>query len=444
MISKGKAPWINQLKWQLLGEAMYLGKIGARIAARSNTAAAASGGAVFEEAAVSISIVAENLPVNILALDPKTGIIIYANRTSIETLKRIRTHLPRDFEPERIVGSSFDVFHARPEHQRAIVADPKNLPWRAKIKLGPERMDLNITPVFDKNGRYVAAALTWSVITELSNSIDAFDRVMQEAMHGVQTANAAMRSATEGTITSTREATRTATSASSGAEQTSANVQAVAAAAEELDSSISEISRQVDQSRTITRDAVREARETSQSVQALADASQKIGQIVSLIQNIAGQTNLLALNATIEAARAGEAGKGFAVVAQEVKNLAAQTAKATEEISEQITAIQESTQATVSAIGRISSTIDTIDETSVAISAAIEEQAATTSEISRSVTEAATGSASVSQAMADVARSAQRSTEVSESMTASTVTVDAECERVAHAVRDFIEQVRKI
>ena len=392
----------------------------------------------------SLETVADNLPVNILTLDPQTGIISYANRTSIETLKRIREHLPKELDPEKIVGTSFDIFHARPEHQRAIVADPKNLPWRAKIKLGPERMDLNITPVYDAEGRYVAAALTWSVITELSNSIDAFDTIMEEAMQGVRNANGSMREAADSVIAATREATETATSASSGAEQTSANVQAVAAAAEELDSSISEISRQVDQSRGITRNAVQEARETSQSVQALAEASQRIGQIVSLIQNIAGQTNLLALNATIEAARAGEAGKGFAVVAQEVKNLASQTAKATEEISEQIAAIQESTQSTVSAIGRISTTIDTIDETSVAISAAVEEQAATTSEISRSVTEAATGSASVSQAMADVANVARRSADESDGMTKSAATVDEECERVAKAVAEFIEQVRKV
>jgi len=396
------------------------------------------------EGALSFSVLADNLPVNILALDPTTGLITHANRTSIETLKRIREHLPKGLEPENIVGTSFDVFHKRPEHQRAIVADPKNLPWRAKIKLGPERMDLNITPVYDAEGRYVAAALTWSVITELSNSIDAFDTIMQQAMQGVRNANGSMREAADTVIASTREATDTATSASSGAEQTSANVQAVAAAAEELDSSISEISRQVDQSRGITKNAVQEARETSQSVQALAEASQKIGQIVSLIQNIAGQTNLLALNATIEAARAGEAGKGFAVVAQEVKNLASQTAKATEEISEQIAAIQESTQSTVSAIGRISTTIDTIDETSVAISAAVEEQAATTSEISRSVTEAATGSASVSQAMADVASVARRSADAGDGMTTSAATVDEECERVARAVAEFIEQVRKL
>ena len=192
-----------------------------------------------EEATLTFDTLADNLPVNILALDPLTGIITHANRTSIETLKRIRAHLPKDFDADKIIGSSFDVFHARPEHQRAIVADPKNLPWRAKIKLGPERMDLNITPVFDAQGRYVAAALTWAVITELSNSVDDFDQVMEQALEGVRRANGAMRAGAEGVIASTREATETATSASSGAEQTSANVQAVAAAAEELDSSIS-------------------------------------------------------------------------------------------------------------------------------------------------------------------------------------------------------------
>jgi methyl-accepting chemotaxis protein len=394
--------------------------------------------------AIDLRVLADNLPVNILTLDPKSCVITYANAKSIATLRQVREHLPASVDPDRIVGVCFDVFHKNPSHQRAIVADPSRLPWRAKIRLGPETMDLHVSPVYDNNGKYVAAALTWSVVTELAGSIKNFDESVRAAMAAVREANASMKDAAESVIAATSEASMTAAASSSGAEQTSANVQAVAAAAEELNASIGEISRQVDQSRGITQEAVREARDTSTSVQALAEASQRIGQIVSLIHNIAGQTNLLALNATIEAARAGEAGRGFAVVAAEVKDLAGQTARATEDITAQIAAIQDSTQATVAAIGRITKTIDAIDSSSVAISSAVEEQAATTSEISRSVQEAAMGSASVSQSMTGVLSKADRSAEAGRGMLTSAKSVDRQADQVASAVAAFLEEVRRL
>ncbi|PWC85037.1 methyl-accepting chemotaxis protein [Azospirillum sp. TSO5] len=197
-----------------------------------------------------------------------------------------------------------------------------------------------------------------------------------------------------------------ATVVASAAEQTSANVQTVATATEEMASSIREIGSQIARSADIAGKAVGEATQTSDAVRSLADAAQKIGEVVGLITDIASQTNLLALNATIEAARAGEAGKGFAVVASEVKNLAGQTAKATEEIASQIGAIQQTTQGVVTAITGIGGTIGSINDITTAIAAAIEEQGAATNEISRNVQQAATGTQEVTGSIVQVTQAA--------------------------------------
>ncbi|MGU9979922.1 PAS domain-containing protein [Phreatobacter sp. HK31-P] len=204
---------------------------------------------------------------------------------------------------------------------------------------------------------------------------------------------------------SVTSATSEATEAAAASTQTSGNVQAVAAGAEELAASVSEISRQVTHSREISMQAVEQAAKTNDIVAGLSVAAQRIGDVVQLINNIAAQTNLLALNATIEAARAGEAGKGFAVVASEVKSLANQTSKATEEISAQITSVQSSTEGAVNAIGDISSTISTISEIATAIATAVEEQSAVTAEMSSNMRVAAEGVTAISQSMSAIARS---------------------------------------
>jgi methyl-accepting chemotaxis protein len=195
-------------------------------------------------------------------------------------------------------------------------------------------------------------------------------------------------------------------SAANASEDASGNVQTVATAAEELSSSIEEIGRQVNRSSQTANKAVENARATNGKVEGLVEAAQKIGDVVKLIQDIAEQTNLLALNATIEAARAGEAGKGFAVVANEVKSLATQTAKATEEISQQISEIQNSTTDAASAIKSIGETVEEINDIASSISAAVEEQGAATQEIARNVQEASAGTQKVASNVAGVSKTA--------------------------------------
>ncbi|UEM06030.1 protoglobin domain-containing protein [Skermanella rosea] len=203
-----------------------------------------------------------------------------------------------------------------------------------------------------------------------------------------------------------------ATAVASAAEQATASFETVAAAGEQLSASVSEISRQVSVSRTVTRQAVDQAGSANLSVQGLATAAGEIGQIVRVINEIAGQTNLLALNATIEAARAGEAGKGFAVVANEVKALASQTARATEQISAQIARIQAETEKAVSGIQSIVGVIHEVEAISAGIAAAIEQQTASTGEISRSVLEAAAGTRQVAASITEVAHDTGEASEL--------------------------------
>jgi methyl-accepting chemotaxis protein len=249
------------------------------------------------------------------------------------------------------------------------------------------------------------------------------------------------RSAT--TLTKTAETTLDLTGVvASASEEASSNVGAVASAAEELTGSVNEIARQVQESSRIAVEAVTQAKATDVRIGELSQAAGRIGDVLKLITAIAEQTNLLALNATIEAARAGEAGKGFAVVASEVKALAAQTAKATEEIASQISDMQMATADSVGAIKTIGTTISRISEIAAAIAAAVEEQGAATGEIARNVTEASRGTAQVANTIGDVNRGATATGSASTQVLSAARTLAGESKDLKSEVEKFLDTVR--
>jgi methyl-accepting chemotaxis protein len=260
---------------------------------------------------------------------------------------------------------------------------------------------------------------------------------------GAVTSAATELQATAQSLSATAEETSQQSNAVAAAsEQMTQNVQTVASATEELSSSIREIGNQVTESSRIVSTAVTQADDTNGKVKALAEAAQKIGDVVTLINEIAAQTNLLALNATIEAARAGEAGKGFAVVASEVKNLATQTAKATEEIAGQVRAIQEATDTSAQAIESIAQTINRVNEISTAIASAVEEQGAATQEISRNVQEASTGTSEVTNNIAGVTQASQQTSAGSTQVLGAASELAKNGEKLKLEVETFLATVR--
>ncbi len=269
-----------------------------------------------------------------------------------------------------------------------------------------------------------------------------FEASVKGVVQSVSSSAAQMQSSAQSMSSTAEESTRQATAVASASEMASSNVQTVAAAAEELSSSITEISRQVSDSARIAGEASAEAERTNRSVEGLNDAAQKIGDVVELINDIASQTNLLALNATIEAARAGEAGKGFAVVASEVKNLATQTARATEEIANQISSMQEETTQAVGAIKGITGTIGKINEIAASISSAVEQQGAATGEISRNVQEASRGTQEVSSNISGVTQAAQDTGNAAGDVLTAAGDLSQQSEQLQTQVDTFLEQVR--
>ena len=442
----------------ILGLAGLLANLG--IAAWVNRAV----GKPIREAA-RVKSMMDNSPSNSMFAD-RDCTIRYLNPIAEKNLRKLEKLMP--VKASEVIGQSVDIFHKNPAHQRKILSDPKNLPYQTEFQLGDEIINLLASPIYDENQKFLGSMASWEIITErrdmekrekenqerersqsqaLQHAADELSVVINAVASGDLTqraqsnGNSVINQISDGLnrlveqLTSnfqkisqnaldlsaqSNQLAAISTQLSGNAEQTSGqanvvqtvsgqvreNMNTVAAATEEMNASIIEIAKNSSEAAKVASSASELAENTNAKVVKLGESSAEIGQIIKVISSIAEQTNLLALNATIEAARAGEAGKGFAVVANEVKELANATAKATEEISTSIQAIQGDTKAAVDAIQEITEVIRRVNDISNSIAASVEEQTATTNEIGRSVSTAANNSSEIATNIESVASAA--------------------------------------
>ena len=290
-------------------------------------------------------------------------------------------------------------------------------------------------PIFDLNGKPFKVMNYMVDITQRMQTAQKVGEIAQ----GLASASEELTATSQQMSANAEETSAQANVVSDGAEQVNKNLQTVATGSEEMSASIKEIAKNAHESAKVATSAVKVAEETTQIVGKLGESSTEIGQVIKVITSIAQQTNLLALNATIEAARAGEAGKGFAVVANEVKELAKQTAKATEDISRKIEAIQGDTKSAVSAIGHISEVIRQVNDISNTIATAVEEQNATTNEMARNVSEAARGSSEIAKNITGVAEAAKSTTHGAED----SLKAAQELTRMSTALRELVQKMNQ-
>ncbi len=369
----------------------------------------------------------ENAPTPLMFAD-RTGAIRHVNSACVRMFRKLEGHL--NVRADQLVGADIDGFYRNTSERwsRDLGAQPREL----AVRMGPESLTVTACAMYDEEGAPAGCMASWQLVTGRSQVSQTASRYAQSLAAASEELSAVAKQMTANSEQTTMQANLVA----QASEQVTSNVTSVAASAEQMSSTVREIAKNAHDAARVATAAVRAADETNKTVAQLGDSSMEIGKVIKVITSIAQQTNLLALNATIEAARAGEAGKGFAVVANEVKELAKQTAKATEDISQKIEAIQNDTKGAVGAIQHIGRIIGQINDFQNTIASAVEEQAATTNEIARNASEAARGSLQISGNIGAVSVAARNTSEGA----ANTLASAEELSSVAGELRSLIER----
>ncbi|PCI01158.1 MAG: hypothetical protein COB79_04610 [Zetaproteobacteria bacterium] len=400
--------------------------------------------AIFQEQSAEATMlkrVVEASPQAMMITGAEDLVIRYMNPAAMELFRGIQNFLPCPVD--NIIGQCIDIFYKDSAHQRKLLAERSNFPLAGDFIADGHQIEFSAHVIENHAGEWDTIMVSWNDVSEQHQLAADFEGNVANLVHDLIEASVGMQTSSESLSATAEQSTSQAENVASNSAEANENVMTVASAAEELTASITEITRQVHNAVEMSSQAVQEAEATNKNVSKLASVSKEIGQVIQVITDIAEQTNLLALNASIEAARAGDAGRGFAVVAGEVKELASQTAKATETIASQISSIQKESDGAAKAIGHIGETIQKMNDINQAISAATDEQNEATREISQSVQYASDATRRVTEAIASVTEASYETGKAAGDVLIASTDIRQKGEGLLGRVTDFLAELRR-